>query len=74
MRRLSMRAQLLVLVALGVSVGVLLMVVVQLPDFPRWLAAAMIAAVLIASPFATRIFVQSLKQDEEDNELRQNSH
>jgi FtsH-binding integral membrane protein len=66
MRRLKARAQFLVLLALGVTIGFLLMIVVQLPEFPHWLAAAMVLVVFIASPFATRTFLHSLKQDEQD--------
>jgi FtsH-binding integral membrane protein len=66
MRRLKARAQFLVLLALGVSIGFLLMIVVQLPEFPHWLAALMVLVVFIASPFATRTFMRSLKQDEQD--------
>ena len=65
MRRLNLRAQFLVLLALGVSVGFVLMTVVQVPEFPRGLAAALVLVVFIAAPFATRIFMRSLKQDEQ---------
>jgi len=66
MSKLKPRVQFLVLLALGVSIGFLLMIVVQLPQFPHWLAALMVLVVFIASPFATRIFLRSLKQEERD--------
>lgn len=64
MRRLKLRTQFLVLVALGVSIGFLLMIVVQVPEFPHWLAGLMILVVFVAAPFATRTFMRSLKQEE----------
>jgi membrane protein implicated in regulation of membrane protease activity len=66
MRRLSLRVQFLVLLSLGVSIGFVFMTVVQVPDFPRWLAAAMVTMVFIAAPFATRTFMRSLKQEEQE--------
>jgi ABC-type iron transport system FetAB permease component len=65
MQRLGLRAQFLVLVAMGVSIGFVLMTVLQVPEFPHWLAVLMVLVVFIAAPFATRIFMRSLKQDEE---------
>ena len=76
MRRLNPRAQFLVLLALGVSIGFLLMIVVQVPDFPQWLAALMVLVVFIAAPFATRTFMRSLKQEEQEqaDEPNENIH
>ena len=76
MRRLNPRAQFLVLLALGVSIGFLLMIVVQVPDFPHWLAALMVLVVFIAAPFATRTFMRSLKQEEQEqaDEPNENIH
>ncbi|MGC1686205.1 MAG: hypothetical protein WA734_11340 [Candidatus Acidiferrales bacterium] len=62
--RLSLRAQFLVLLSLGVSIGFVLMTVVQIPDFPGRLAVSMVLVVFIAAPFATRTFMRSLKQEE----------
>ncbi len=72
MRKLKPRAQFLILLALSVSIAFVLMTVVQVPKFPHWLAAAMVLVVFIASPFATRTFLRSLKQDEQD-ELHESS-
>ena len=66
MSKLKPRVQFLVLLALGGSIGFLLMIVVQLPQFPNWLAALMVLVIFIASPFATRTFLRSLKQEEQD--------
>ena len=40
MRRLSLRGQFVALVFVSVSIGVLLMTIVQVPRFPGWLAAS----------------------------------
>lgn len=74
MRRLSLRAQFLALVALGVSIGFLVMIVVQLPDFPHWLAAAMITVVFVAAPFATQTLMRSLKQEEKEQAQKSNEN
>ena len=73
MRRLSLRAQFLVLLSFGVAIGFILMTVVQVPNFPGWLATLMVLAVFVAAPFATRTFLRSLKQEEQNQELDQNS-
>lgn len=66
MRRLSTRGQFLVLLILGVSVGFVFMTVVQVPEFPHWLAAALVVVVFAASPFAVRSFMASLRQEEDE--------
>ncbi len=69
MHRMKPRAQFLVLLGLGVSVGFTFLVMVQLPGFPPWLGISLMVVVFTAAPFATRTFVRSLKQeDEEANE------
>jgi hypothetical protein len=65
MRRMRPRAQFLVLLALGVIVGFTFLAMVQLPRFPLWLGVSLMVAVVTASPFAIRIFVRSLLQEEE---------
>lgn len=66
MKRLSMRGRFLVLLILGVTVGFVFMTVVQVPEFPHWLALALVILVFAASPFAVRSFMVSLKQDEDE--------
>jgi hypothetical protein len=63
-RRLSLRAQFLVLLAMGVSVSFLLLMIVQLPEYRSRLATLLVLMVFIASPFAIRIFLRSLTQEE----------
>ena len=71
MRRMNPRAQFLVLLGLGVSVGFTFLVMVQLPEFPPWLGISLMVVVFTASPFAVRTFVRSLKEeDEETNQPR----
>ena len=69
MHRMKLQAQFLVLLGLGVSVGFTFLVMVQLPGFPPWLGISLMVVVFTAAPFATRTFLRSLKQeDEEANE------
>jgi hypothetical protein len=63
-RRLSLMAQFLVLLAMGVSVSFLLLMIVQLPEYRSWLATLLVLMVFIASPFAVRVFLRSLTQEE----------
>jgi hypothetical protein len=63
--RLTLRAQFLVLLSLCVSIGFVLITVVQIPDFPGRLAVSLVLVVFIAAPFATRTFMRSLNQEEE---------
>jgi membrane protein implicated in regulation of membrane protease activity len=68
MRRMRARAQFLVLLVLGLSVGFTFLVMVQMPDFPHWLGISLVVVVFTASPFATRSFLRSVKQEEEERE------
>jgi FtsH-binding integral membrane protein len=63
MRKLSLRVQFMVLLALGVSIGFLFMTIVQVPGFSVWLGISLIAVVFIASLFGVRIFLHSLAED-----------
>ena len=63
MRRLKLRAQFLVLLGLGLMIGFLFLILVQLPDFPRWLGISLITIVFVASQFGVRIFLRSLKNE-----------
>jgi hypothetical protein len=64
MRRLALRAQFLVLLVLGVLIGFLFLILVQVPDFPHWLAISLIMIVFVACQFGLRIFLRSLKKEE----------
>jgi FtsH-binding integral membrane protein len=66
MHRMNPRAQFLVLLGLGVSVGFTFLVMVQLPEFPPWLGISLMVVVFTASPFAVRTFVRSVKQEDEE--------
>lgn len=63
MRRLALRAQFLVLLGLGISIGFLFLILVQFPDFPHWLGISLIVVVFVASQFGLRIFLQGLKKE-----------
>lgn len=63
MRRFGLRAQFLVLLGLGLSIGFLFLILVQLPDFPRWLGISLIVIVFVASQFGVQIFLRSLKKE-----------
>jgi hypothetical protein len=65
MQRLGLRAQFLVLLGLGVSIGFLFLILVQVPSFPHWLGISLIMIVFVASLFGSRILLRSLKQEEE---------
>jgi len=67
-RRLSLRAQFLVLLAIGVSGAFLLLMITQLPEYRSSLATFLVLMVFIASPFAIRIFLRSLSQEEKEEE------
>ena len=66
MRRLGLRAQFLVLLVLGVLIGFLFLILVQVPDFPHWLGISLIMIVFVACQFGLRIFLRSLKKEEQD--------
>lgn len=73
MRRLGLRAQFMVLLALGVTIGFIMLVMVQSPHFPEWLGVGLMVMVFAASFFGMRTFLGSLAQDEqrEEDEARQ---
>jgi FtsH-binding integral membrane protein len=64
MRRLGLRAQFMVLLGMGVSIGFILLVMVQRPSFPLWFGVLLMALVMLASTFGTRIFLRSLAQED----------
>ena len=66
MRRMKARSQFLVLLGLGVCIGFTFLVMVQLPHFPLWLGISMMVVVLTAGPFATRSFLRSVQQEDEE--------
>jgi hypothetical protein len=63
MRRLSLRAQFVVLLALGILIGFIFMTIVQVPGFPPWVGISLIVVVFVASLFGVRIFLRSLALD-----------
>ncbi|MGB2622239.1 MAG: hypothetical protein WA857_03265 [Candidatus Acidiferrum sp.] len=65
MHRMKPRAQFLVLVVLGITIGFTFLAMVQLPHFPPWLGVSFMVVVLVASPFAIQTFVRSLMQENE---------
>jgi hypothetical protein len=65
MRRLSPRAQFIVLLALGVLIGFIFMTIVQVPGFPPWVGISLIVVVFIAGLFGVRIFLRSLSLDQD---------
>jgi protein-S-isoprenylcysteine O-methyltransferase Ste14 len=70
MHKLPLRAQFGVLLALGISIGFIFLMMVQMSWFPVWLGASMITVVFVASLFGTRIFLRSLGQEEREEEDR----
>jgi membrane protein implicated in regulation of membrane protease activity len=66
MRKLALRPQFMVLLVLGVSIGFIFLIMVQMPEFPQWLGVTLVVIVFIASLFGTRIFLRSLAQDEKE--------
>jgi protein-S-isoprenylcysteine O-methyltransferase Ste14 len=66
MHRLSLRAQFLVLIALGISIGFIFLMIVQMPSIPHWLGILLVTVVFVASLFGTRIFLRSLAQEERE--------
>ncbi len=68
MRKLALRPQFMVLLVLGVSIGFIFLIMVQMPEFPQWLGVTLVLIVFIASLFGTRIFLRSLAQDEKDED------
>ena len=66
MHGLSLRAQFGVLLGLGVAVGFIFLMMVQMASFPMWLGISLVTVVFIASLFGTRIFLRSLMQEERE--------
>ena len=70
MEKLTLRAQFMILLGLGLSIGFIFLVMVQMPAFPVWLGISLVTVVFIASLFGTRIFLRSLAQEEREEEDR----
>lgn len=70
MHKLPLRAQFGILLGLGVAIGFVFLMMVQMPSFPMWLGISLVAVVFIASLFGTRIFLRSLAQEEREEEDR----
>jgi len=70
MHKLALRAQFGVLLGLGVTIGFIFLMTVQMPHFPLWLGIALILVVFAASLFGTRIFLRGLMQEEREEESR----
>jgi hypothetical protein len=70
MDKLSLRAQFMILLGMGLSIGFIFLVMVQMSAFPMWLGISLVAVVFIASLFGTRIFLRSLSQEEREEEDR----
>jgi hypothetical protein len=68
MHRLSLRAQFMVLLGLGVTIGFIFLVMVQMPLFPQWFGVSLVVVVFVASLFGTRIFLRSLAQEDKKAE------
>src|SRR5271168_2783776 len=68
MHRLRLRVQFLVVLGLGVSIGFIFLVMVQLPSFPEWFGVSLMLVVFVASLFGTRIFLRSLSQEDKKTE------
>ncbi len=79
MRKLRLRVQFMVLLGMGVTIGFIFLVMVQMRSFPEWFGVSLMAVVFVASLFGTRIFLRSLSQedkkteDEAREELRRSS-
>ncbi|MGA8143357.1 MAG: hypothetical protein WB987_05655 [Candidatus Acidiferrales bacterium] len=70
MHKLQLRAQFMILLGLGLSIGFIFLVMVQMASFPMWLGISLVMVVFIASLFGTRIFLRSLAQEEREEEDR----
>ena len=70
MHKLRLRAQFGVLLGLGITIGFIFLMMVQMPRFPMWLGISLVTVVFIASLFGTRIFLRSLAQEEREEEDR----
>jgi hypothetical protein len=63
MRRLGLRAQFVVLLALGILIGFIFMTIVQVPGIPSWVGISLIVIGFIAGLFGVRILLRSLSLD-----------
>jgi hypothetical protein len=70
MRKLALRPQFMVLLVLGVSIGFIFLVMVQMPEFPQWLGVTLLVIVFISSFFGVRIFLRSVAQEEKDEDAK----
>jgi hypothetical protein len=68
MHKLSLRVQFMVLLGMGVTIGFIFLVMVQMPSFPIWFGVSLIVLVFIASQFGTRIFLRSMAQEDKKTE------
>jgi len=68
MQRLSLRVQFMVLLGMGVTIGFIFLVMVQMPSFPEWFGVSLMLVVFVASLFGTRIFLRSLSQEDQKTE------
>jgi hypothetical protein len=68
MHRLRLRVQFMVLAGLGVTIGFIFLVMVQMPSFPGWFGVSLMAVVFVASLFGTRIFLCSMSQEDKKTE------
>ena len=68
MHKLNLRMQFMVLLGMGVTIGFIFLVMVQMPSFPEWFGASLIVVVFMASLFGTRIFLRSLAQEDKKTE------
>jgi hypothetical protein len=64
MHRRSLRVQFMVLLGLGVTIGFIFLVMVQMPSFPVLFGVSLVVVVFIFSLFGTRIFLRSLAQED----------
>jgi hypothetical protein len=68
MHKLKLRAQFMVLLGMGVAIGFIFFVMVQMPSFPEWFGVSLMAVVFVASLFGTRIFLRSMSQEDKKTE------
>jgi hypothetical protein len=68
MQRLSLRVQFMVLLGLGVAIGFIFLVMVQMHSFPEWFGVSLMLVVFVASLFGTRIFLRSLSEEDKKTE------
>jgi hypothetical protein len=68
MHKVSLRVQFMVLLGMGVSIGFIFLVMVQMPSFPMWFGVSLIVMVFTASQFGTRILLRSMAQEDKKTE------